>query len=237
MLGKLYIMGVGPGDPKLLTIKAYEILQKADVVAIPYSKHDKDSVAFNIVKEYVPPHCQILSLLLPMTHNQDLLKKAWQEAAAQVAASLKNGLDAVFITIGDPAIYSTGMYIYQELKNLIPELECETVPGITSFTASAASLNLPLALGTEPLLVVPHVVSKERLKSILAEYPNVVLLKVTANFQEIVTCLEETGLLNKAVFVSRCGQAGEFISFNLKSLDPQSLDYLSLVIIRKGGVL
>ncbi|QNB45675.1 precorrin-2 C(20)-methyltransferase [Thermanaerosceptrum fracticalcis] len=236
MLGKFYIMGVGPGDPKLLTIKAYEILQKAAVVAIPYSKQEKDSVAFNIVKEYVPPSCQILSLLMPMTRNQELLKKAWQEAAAQVAAPLKKGLDVVFITIGDPAIYSTGMYIYQELKTLVSELRCETVPGITSFTASAASLNLPLALGTEPLLVVPHVVSKERLKGILAQYPNVVLLKVTANFPEIVTGLEEMGLLNKAVFVSRCGQAGEFISFDLKSLDPRSLDYLSLVIIRKEGV-
>ncbi len=236
MLGKFYIMGVGPGDPKLLTIKAYEILQKTAAVAIPYSKQEKESVAFNIVRAYIPSSCQVLSLHMPMTRKEEQLKSAWQEAAIKITALLKKGLDVVFITLGDPSIYSTGMYIYQELKTLLPELKCETVPGITSFTASAASLNLPLALGTEPLLIIPHFVSKEKLRNILTEYPNVVLLKVAANFTEIITCLEEMALLEKAVFISRCGQAEEFISFDLKSLDPHSLDYLSLIIIRREGV-
>ena len=228
MLGKFYGLGVGPGDPKLLTLRAVEVLNCVPVVAVPKSRGDRDSVALEIAKHHLSPAATILELTLPMTPDQVILEMAWQAGAELIFEKLQEGQDVAFLTIGDPSLYSTYQYVLAKLQGIAPDLEVETVPGITSFAASAAVLNSPLAAGDEALLILPSV--DDKLGHYLREFPNLVLMKVSRDFERILAEIQEAD--KEGVFVSRCGSETQQVVKDLNSLVNQKVDYLSLILVK-----
>lgn len=235
MLGKFYGIGVGPGDKELLTLKAQRVLSDVPVVAVPYSKAEKDSVALQIAEDFLIPEHQVVKLLMPMTHDVEKLKEAWQQAALNIKPFLLEGKDVAFLTLGDASLYSTYTYLLDSLKEELPEVEVETIPGITSFSASAALVNTPLAEGKEPLAVIPALENPENLREILKIYPNVALMKVAPQIDGIVDILEEHGLADQATFLSKVGHEDQQIIKGVSSLKGTKPGYLSLMLIKQGG--
>lgn len=227
--GKFYGVGVGPGDPRLLTLQAVDVLQSVDIVAIPKSKLDRESVAWDIAKIHCPSNVRLVELEMPMTADQQVLAKAWQDGAQALLTELKQGKSVAFITLGDPSLYSTYSYLLNILQAELPQECITTVPGITAMSAAAARTNLPLATGDEPLLILP---STEDVGEFL-NFPNLVLMKVSRRLPEILTLLEEHE--RKAVLLTRLGQAGEKIRWEPKAKDftSEKIDYLSLLLVKK----
>lgn len=227
--GKFYGVGVGPGDPRLLTLRAVEVLQSVDIVAIPKSRLDRESVAWEIAREHCRAETKLLELEMPMTSDQDVLLEAWRAGAEAVLSRLNQGLKVAFITIGDPSLYSTYSYLLQFLRPELAPEQIETVPGISAMSAAAARIHEPLALGDEPLLILPGTDNLER----FLDLPNLVILKVSRTLPEVKASLEDSE--RQAVLFTRIGQTGEDIR-TLDDLDPSGkIDYLSLLLVKMGG--
>lgn len=227
--GKFYGVGVGPGDPRLLTLRAVEVLQSVDIVAIPKSRLDRESVAWEIVREHCRDETKLLELEMPMTSDQHVLLEAWRAGAEAVLSRLSQGLKVAFITIGDPSLYSTYSYLLQFLRPELEPEQIETVPGISAMSAAAARIHAPLALGDEPLLILPGTDNLER----FLDLPNLVILKVSRTLPEVKAALEDAG--RQAVLFTRIGQTGEDIR-TLDDLDPSGkIDYLSLLLVKMEG--
>lgn len=235
MTAKFFGVGVGPGNPELLTLKAHRVLKEANLLCVPVTGAEKESLALKITAQYIRPDQEILELHLPMTQDLVTLEECWQAAANQIISHLRLGKRVAFLTIGDPSLFSTYTYIMYRVQAQTPEIPVETIPGITSLAAAAARLNQPLSEGEEKLMIVPALKNPEELKEIFKVSANVVLMKVSRQFPEIVRVLEETGHLKEAVLVTRCGQTGERIMWNLREALGEKIDYMSLIIIKKGA--
>ena len=234
MTGKFYGIGVGPGAIDLLTVRAANILKTVDVVCVPRSSAEKSSVALSVAKSYIG-QAEIMEIATPMTRDAAILDASWQTGAVVLAERLIKGQNVAFITIGDSMLYSTYTYLMKKVQALVPEVEIVSVPGITSYSASAAHLNLPLAEGNEKLVVIPALDDPQDLKAILALFPNVILMKVASQLPGIVEVLAELGLLDKAIYISKLGYPDQFITRDLRSLQQKKLDYLSLIIVKQEG--
>lgn len=234
-LGKLYGVGVGPGDPELLTLKAVRILRKADVIAVPKSKEEADSIALSIVKRAVElSNKETLELMFPMTKDKEILTKAREEAAVALCGRLREGKDVACITLGDPMFYSTFSYLIPLVMERLPNVEIEMVPGISSVMASAAAAVMPLTEADERLAVIPAAYEVEKLKDVLENFDTIVLMKVNRVFDNILGLLKETGLKESAIFIERCGGENQRVVRDISSLKGERLDYLSMVIVYKG---
>ncbi|MBU2550893.1 MAG: precorrin-2 C(20)-methyltransferase [Proteobacteria bacterium] len=233
--GTLYGIGVGPGDPELITIKAVRALERVDVVYAAASTKNDYSVALDIARPYLSKHPRIETLGFPMTRDEAVLEKAWRENAQAVAATLAQGNHAAFLTLGDPLLYSTFGYLLRTLKERHPEVVCQIIPGITSFQAAAARTQTILAESGENIVVTSGVGRNETLKTILQKVDNAVILKTYRDFDRICDTLEELDLARGAVLVSRCGQEGERIEHDVMGLRGEKMPYLSLLIVKRSG--
>ena len=232
--GKIYGIGVGPGDPGLITVKAVKILTDVPVICAPKAADDADSLALSIVEGYIDASRQnVITPLFPMSMDKAVLDKAWSDAAELVAVELAAGRDVAFLTLGDPSLYSTYSYILSKIKNIIPGVENEIIPGVSSISLAAARAGVDLALGNERLAIMPVGRDMESLKVPLSNYDTVVLMKVNKSFGKLVSLLEEMGLLSNAVYITRCGTDKEKIIRDLKIIGDNEHDYLSMVIVKK----
>jgi precorrin-2/cobalt-factor-2 C20-methyltransferase len=229
--GKFYGVGVGPGDPRFLTLRAVEVLHSADIIAIPKSKLERESVAWEIARKHCHHNVKLLELEMPMTADQAVLKKAWQDGAQAILTELQQGRSVAFVTLGDASLYSTYTYLLDNLRPTLPEEQIETVPGITAMSAAAARINFPLAVGDEPLLVLP---SSESINNYL-NFPNLVLLKVSRQLPQLLEVLSGSDKLS--FLLTRLGQAGEEIRRQPKPNDiapEEKIDYLSLMLVKNN---
>lgn len=233
--GKLFGLGVGPGDPGLLTMRAAEVLKQVDVVCIPRSRAENDSVAMKIAAAYIADTAEIMEVSTPMVRDAAALEAEWQNGAEKIAAHLRAGKNVAFITIGDTMLFSTYTYLMKKVREIIPGVAVESVPGITSFSAAAAYLNAALAEGSEKLAIIPAIDDPERLRDIFAQFSNAVLMKVAGKYDQIVNVLDELGLKDKAIYMSRVGYPEQFVTFDLDSLRGTKLDYLSLILVKREG--
>lgn len=235
MTGTLYGIGVGPGDPGLLTLKAQQILQQVDLLCVPRSAGDRDSLALQVVQRALDRQFTVLELDFPMSRDRQVLERAWQKAAEMVVDRLQQGLDLAFVTIGDPLFYSTFSYLAIRVRELCPGVTVQAIPGVMAMAGCAAATVMPLAEGEESLLVIPAAYGVEQLREALDKYDNIVLMKVNRQLGRVYDLLQEKGLLSRAFFFSRCGQAdGFFVSDRLEELLDRPLDYMSLLIIKKN---
>ncbi len=235
-MAKLYGVGVGPGDPELLTLKAIRILQSVPVICVPRSSHDSDSFALSIIEGVVDKTRQeIIPLIFPMSKDKEVTKKFWDESAIIIEGKLKAGKDVACISIGDPFFYSTFIYVFENLNERLEGLAVEIVPGVSSINASSAAAVLPLAKANERVAVLPATYEKEMLSDALKNYDTIVLMKVNRVFDDVLAVLKEMGLKDKSVFISRCGTEDERIIRDIETLKGKELDYLSMIIVRKQG--
>lgn len=224
--GKLWGVGVGPGDPELLTLKAVRVLREADVVMVPDTS-GPEKTALNIAKDFVRGK-DLRFIKTPMVRDRGLLDAAYTQAAEQICALLDQGKQVVFLTLGDPTVYSTYMYIHE--KVLAQGYPVEVVPGVPSFCAAAARLNQSLCQGGEPLLIIPASHDPGALMDIPA---NKVFMKAGRSILDLKQALADRGLLENAAMVENCGMETERVYPHFADLREPS-GYFSLVI-SKGG--
>ncbi|MFW6269761.1 MAG: precorrin-2 C(20)-methyltransferase [Bacillota bacterium] len=232
MSKKLYGVGVGPGDPELMTLKAVRILKEVDVIYTPVTKKSRDSKAFRILEKKVACKQKTKKLVFPMIYDRQKLEQAWRKNTEEIMASLSQGKQVAFITIGDPLFYSTYIYLLEKIKGRNSEVDIETIPGITSFQAASARANLPLAQKKERLIVLPEIPDQKETPDILANFSRIIILKVSRDYEKLITFLKENDLTEDFLFVSKCGYPEETIITEIKDLPEEKIDYLSLVICK-----
>jgi len=236
MSTRLYALGVGPGDPELLTRKAERILRSVSVICAPTGAADAASYALAIVEPFLDRSRQeVLTRVFPMSKDEAGLLPFWEETAAEVAGRIRAGQDVAFITIGDPLLYSTFLYLYRIFREKYPEIDIEIVPGITSVGAAAAAAGLPLGLSADRIAILPATYEEAQLRRTLLDFDTVVLMKVHRVFDRVYGLLQELGLEKRAVFVRRVGSNEEEVVTDVASLFGKKLDYLSLLIVRNSG--
>ncbi len=233
MAGKLYGIGVGPGDPGLLTLKAKQVLDSCGIIAYPVRKLGEGSTAFDIAKQVVDmSEKSVEEFLFDMDPDDSVREKCREEAMDKMCRLLDNGEDIAMVTLGDVGVYSTYMYIDREIASR--GYETEVIPGIPSFCHGAALAGLPLMIGNEGLAIVP--VAKENshlLKEALENFDNVVVMKAFKSMPMIADLMESLGIpLSAATVVSNVGMEGEYIG----PMDVgRTYGYFTTVLIKKKG--
>lgn len=225
--GKLIGIGVGPGDPELLTLKAVKALKEAQVICAPRSSISKPSLALSIVQsalEHREYEYEILEPLFPMIEDKKALKEYWSDAAQLIIEKLNEGCDVAFITLGDPTIYSTFSYIYKIINDL--DFEIEIIPGITSFTGCAASAGIPLVEKDEIIVIVPKV--DDRLQKILEHGDTFVIMKTSRHPDLLKDIVNQDERPKDIISVQNCSMEDE------KIIDGFTKDkkYLSTTIVK-----
>ena len=247
MTGKLYVIGVGPGDPELLTLKAVRILKEVKCICVPKGREEGNSLALSIVQKALSLEGkEIIEAHFPMTKTEQQglgirgqglensrLDNKWAETVKNILGRLNKGIDVAFITLGDPAVYSTFFYLYDRLLELNPNLKIEIIPGVSSINASAALAGLSLGLADERIAILPANYI-DNLKEMLGKFDTVVLMKVHKVFEGIRQTLTEMNFLNNAIYISRAGMEDEKVFKNINSVKEEDLNYFSMIIVKKG---
>jgi len=234
-IGKLYGIGVGPGDPDLLTLKAVKVLEQVSVVFTAASSKNDYSLALEIARPHIPEDARIHSLKFPMTQDAAAKKDAWVANADIVVDYLRQGHDAAFLTLGDSLTFSTFGYLLRQIAERYPDIPVETVPGITSYQASAAALNMPLVEGEESLLVLSGARGGDRLRATGHKPDNVVFMKAYRNVPSICTALDEADMLDHAAGVVSCSLPGQELIRDVTTLLEREPNYWTLIIAKKSS--
>ena len=231
--GRLYGVGVGPGDPELVTLKAQRVLQSVPLVCVPQADASADSFALSIARSFIDTDRQeILRFPFP-TDDADAAADVWETAAATLAARLQQGQDAAFITEGDPMLFSTFSYVLESVKTNYPEIAVEIIPGVSSVMAAAARARVPLVTHGQRLAILPAVYGIDDLREAIANYDTIVLMKVNRVLLDALANLESLGLAGKGIYVRRATTAREQVVQDLRQLTEEDLDYFSLLIIKR----
>ncbi|MDO8735821.1 MAG: precorrin-2 C(20)-methyltransferase [Thermoleophilia bacterium] len=225
-LGTLYGIGVGPGDPGLVTVKAVEIIQRVPVVAYPVNKEGASSRAFDAVTSYLPESTRRLPLLMPMTRDRQLLEEAHRAAVKAVIAAAADGGDIACLALGDPLFYSTFGYIAERFPGQV-----EVVGGVSSISAMAAALGQPLADGDTPLVVVTGK-AHDALASALAMNASIVVIKPRSLSVESLDLLDQHGVWSRARAAVELGGAGERVINELDRETATALPYFAILWIQ-----
>jgi precorrin-2/cobalt-factor-2 C20-methyltransferase len=199
MAMKLSCVGCGPGDPELLTIKAVGLIKNAEVVFAPTSKEGKPSIALSIVKKYINSSAKMVNLIFPMLKEKEVLKNYWKENAEKIANEVRAGKRVIYLTVGDPSIYSTWIYIYKELRRNHKDIEIDIVPGITSIFAFAAEAKIALVEGDETLAIVPACYDMDRVRRTSNVCDTVIFLKDGKYFDDVIDMLSDAGFVEDSI--------------------------------------
>jgi precorrin-2/cobalt-factor-2 C20-methyltransferase len=190
---KLFCVGCGPGDPELLTIRALNLITEADVIFVPTSKLDKPSIALSIVAKYIKETTKIINLVFPMVKDKDSLKDHWKKNTLEISQMVRTGKKTLYLTVGDPSLYSTWIYIHRELKKNHKDIEIEIIPGITSIFAFAAESKISLVEGNEHLSIVPACYDLNKVKNTVKASDTIVFLKDGRYFDNVIEMLSDSG--------------------------------------------
>ena len=232
-LGILHGIGVGPGDPDLMTLKACKVLSQVDIVFAAASSRNHHSLALDIARPHIPGGTPVEMLPFPMTRDRRETVRAWEANARRIVAELEAGRNVAFLTLGDSLTYSTFGYLMDYVRRAAPAAEVRTVPGITSYQAAASRLNTTLVEGEGALMVLSGAMGGDRLRSLREKPETVVFLKAYRNLEDICAALEESGEYPYCMAVKNCCQPNEEIVADLDQLCRQKPDYWTLVIAKK----
>lgn len=229
MSGVLYGVGLGPGDPDLITRKAARLIAGARVVAWPRLTGG-DSFARSIAADLIPAGAREIAIDVPMSLDRAPAQAAYDEGAARIAQALDAGEDVICLCEGDPFFYGSFMYLFARLSR---RYRVEIVPGVTSVTACAAAAGLPLAARNEAVLVLPGPLPEEELAARLGQAETVVLMKVGRHLAKITRVVTDAGLLDHAVYVERATLMAEVVRPLAQA--PAVAPYFSMVLVVKGA--
>jgi precorrin-2/cobalt-factor-2 C20-methyltransferase len=232
--GTLHCLGIGPGDPELVTVKAARLLGSVRHVVAPTARIKSDSLALAIARPHLGAHTQVHERIFPMTADRAELTARWDEAAADIDALLLTGEDVCFPTLGDPLLYSTALYLARALRRRRPGVSIQFVPGVTAFSAVASITQVPVGEAKRPVTIVPTADDEpEAIRRALATGGAVVLMKIGKRLGAILNLLAECGALERAVMVSRAGLPDQQVFTDLVALHRQGADteYLAIILI------
>ncbi|MGB9915464.1 MAG: precorrin-2 C(20)-methyltransferase [Candidatus Bathyarchaeales archaeon] len=242
MVGKFIGVGIGPGDPELITVKAVKTLKQVDVVAVPKTHADAPSMALSLIKHILEERmkpAEVLELVFPMTKDELEVKKRWAKNALIIAEKVEKGKTIAFITLGDPLFYSTFIYLFQTIRQKYPHVALEIIPGVTSLNACAARAQIPLAEGAEVVTIVPSDLDFKLIEETAGHADTLVFMKCAHRFKAIVPILKKAGFTEKATvaLVRRCGMPGEAVAVG-KLTDAEGWaipeDYFSMAIVKRS---
>ncbi len=235
MSGRLIGVGVGPGDPELLTLKGLRVLMEADEVFVPVGDTGEVGRAEAVVRAHLEPE-RITRLLFALSDDAEARAENWTNAARAVAEPLEKDRTCAFATIGDPNLYSTFTYLIRAVKNAVPEVQVDTVPGVTAMQDLASRSGTVLALGEERLALLPFTAGKTALQSALDGFETVVCYKGGGQLAEVLDVAEAAGRLEYAIYGSRLGMEGEEIVRASEMVGREGA-YLSTVIFKSGRAI
>jgi len=228
--GTLYGIGVGPGDPELITLKAHRILQACSVVAYP-APDDGASFARSIVTEYLSPEQTEIPIVIPMRVERFPAASVYDEKAKEIASHLESDEDVVVLCEGDPFFYGSFMYLFERLSG---DYKCEIVPGISSLMASAAALQRPLAARNDILTVLPAPLDDEILLERFKFGDAIAIIKIGRHFSRVRGLIEEAGLLERAGYLERVTLENQQV-MPLAKVREDKAPYFSMILIYRGA--
>ena len=232
MRGTFYGIGVGPGDPELLTVKAIKAIEAADVLIAPKTEKKDGSVALEIARPYLKKDIEIVYQVFPMVKNFADDAGAWEKNKAEILTLLNAGKNVAFLTLGDPMFYSTYIYVFRLLEH--EDVDIRTIPGVPAFAAIGSRLNRPIVEGDDILAIIPGTADRADIEKILSAVQSAVVMKVYRNAPEIVDLLAENHMAEDAVLVSRAGLDDEKIIRDIGAQRGEPLNYLSTILARRN---
>ncbi|MEK6748970.1 MAG: precorrin-2 C(20)-methyltransferase [Pseudomonadota bacterium] len=230
--GRLIGASLGPGDPGLITRRAWDALCAATFWTYPVRKHGGESYALEIaLRAGLPLPAQHTPLVFPMTHDRAVLHRYWHTGAAAAIEFLQRGIDVTFLVEGDASTYSTFGHLARAVAQQAPHIAIETIPGVSSYHAAAARVNQSLADTDDTLAILPAGYGVAEVERMLNNFDTLVLLKVKPLLDDLLHMLERKGLLEHSYFVEKAGAPQERVVREVRSLFGTKVNYLSLLIV------
>ena len=238
-LGTLFGIGVGPGNPEMMTLQAINGIKKLEIIFASRKEGSKTSIAHEIAKPHIPATAQVKFLDFPVTFDREKFDDVWAGHARDILAVLKTGKDCGYLTIGDPSVYSTFTHLVRNLLRQESAARVEVFPGITSLTAAANLLNVPLVTDGETLTIIPSAqIEAGSMKELIRLSDNLVFMKIPSDAGTLIKNLEAEGLLHHAIWVQKCCLPSQRVvkEVNAQALEEEQGRYLSLMIVKKEGI-
>jgi len=233
-------IGVGPGDPELLTVKAVKAIQNADIIMCPASKEDRPSIALSVVSSLIDKskNQEIIKLIFPMTKDKDVLEQTWKKNAKIMAEKVLLGKNVVYLTVGDPYLYSTWIYMHKDLKENYPEMDISVIPGIVSIFTFASKVGISIAEGSEKVAIIPSCYDLSSVKEIAKYSETMVFLKDGRYFDQVIKVLKEAGFPDDSIFAigQDLGTENEIIrKLTLGEVNDGTLTtkYFSILVVKR----
>ena len=238
MTGRLYGIGLGPGDPELMTLKAARILQQTNIISY-FCKTPKTGHAYTIFSDAIKEKCEEMPLVYPITTEypvddpryETLIHNFYEESAEQLAKRLSGGEDVGLIAVGDPFFYGSFMHIYHRLHE---RFECVVIPGVTSMTGCWANAKSPMTWGDDVLTILPGTMNKSTLTQRLQSTDAAVIMKLGKHFSDVRQALQNAGMIERAIYIEYGTMANERIVPMMKKTDDHA-PYFSLIIVPGKG--
>ena len=233
-------IGVGPGDPELLTVKAVKTIQDADIIMCPASKEDRPSIALSVVDSLIDKskNQEIVKLIFPMTKDKDVLEETWKRNAKIMAETVQSGKNVVYLTVGDPFLYSTWIYMHKDLTEKYPEMNISVIPGIVSMFTFASKVGVSIAEGAEKVAIIPSCYDLSSVKEIAKNSESMIFLKDGRYFDQVIDVLKESGFPDNSIFAigQDLGTENEIIrKMTLGEVNDDTLTtkYFSILVVKR----
>ena len=233
-------IGVGPGDVDLLTVKAVKAIQNADIIMCPASNESRPSIAFAVVSPIIDKtkNQEIIKLIFPMTKDKDILKASWKKNAKIMAETVLTGKNVVYLTVGDPFLYSTWIYMHKDLKENYPDMDISVIPGIVSMFTFAAKVGVSVAEGAEKVAIIPSCYDLSSVKENAKHSESMIFLKDGRYFDKVIEVLKESGFPDNSIFAigQDLGTENEIIrKMTLGEVNDSSLTtkYFSILVVKR----
>ena len=233
-------IGVGPGDPELLTVKAVKAIQDADIIMCPASKEDRPSIALSVVDSLIDKskNQEIVKLIFPMTKDKDVLEETWKRNAKIMAETVQSGKNVVYLTVGDPFLYSTWIYMHKDLTEKYPEMNISVIPGIVSMFTFASKVGVSIAEGAEKVAIIPSCYDLSSVKEIAKNSESMIFLKDGRYFDQVIDVLKESGFSDNSIFAigQDLGTENEIIrKMTLGEVNDDTLTtkYFSILVVKR----
>ncbi|TLX95511.1 MAG: precorrin-2 C(20)-methyltransferase [Thaumarchaeota archaeon] len=240
-MAELTCVGCGPGDPELLTVKAVKAIKNADTIMCPTSKEGKESIAYAIVSSIVDDSKkpEVVNLVFPMVKDKEVLEYTWEKNTKTIAESVRSGKNVVYLTVGDPSLYSTWIYIHRELKEKYPDVKINIIPGIVSMFAFASKVGISIAEGDETMTVVPACYDLGRVKETAKNCDTMIFLKDGRYFDQVISLLKEAGFPDTSLFAiaQDVGTNQEIVKkLTLGEVTKETFTnkYFSIMVVKRG---
>ena len=239
-MAELIGIGVGPGDPDLLTVKAVKAIQNAEIIMCPASKEDRPSIALSVVSSLIDKskNQEIIKLIFPMTKDKEVLEDTWKKNAKIMAEKVLSGKNVVYLTVGDPYLYSTWIYMHRNIESNHPELKISVIPGIVSMFTFASKVGVSIAEGAEKVAIIPSCYDLATVKEIAKNAESLIFLKDGRYFDQVINLLKESGFPDNSIFAigQDLGTEKEIIrKLTLGEVNDDTLTtkYFSILVVKR----